>query len=98
MNFLKANSITPSGGVNPAFFGSKKRLMELYVSHCASNAQKPLNRRFFLKRVRWLAHVQIRKGDQFVDALWIRLNQVRAQLRDLESRQLGIPTQNGTND
>lgn len=84
--FLRENSQIPSGGTNPVFFGSKKRLIELYKDHCNTHGQKPINRRFIIKRARWMAHVQIRKGDQFVDALWIRLKEVEAKVKSLESK------------
>lgn len=47
---------------------------------------KPLNKRFFIKRLRWQAHVQIRKGDQFIDMKFVEMNKVRAAITVLEGK------------
>jgi len=48
---------------------------------------KPLNPRFFLKRLRWEVHLQIRKGDQFVDESWIRMHEVKREIQRLTSEK-----------
>jgi len=51
---------------------------------------KPLSCRYFLKRLRWEAHVQIRKGDQFVDEKWIQLHDVQGEIKQIESQGQGV--------
>jgi len=38
------------------------------------------------KTLRWKAHVQIRKGDQFIDWKWIRMIQLKNEIKILEPK------------
>jgi len=86
--FLKSISQTPSGGDSQVFFGSRKKLWSLYKGWnfvVPDQVEFTLHRRFFLKKLRWMAGVQIRKGDQFVDSKWILLQEVQRDIQRLES-------------